>query len=61
MSETTCVAAAPSDQTVVLVGLESTGKSAIFRALTGRAVGDESNFRRFNAVMRTCRVAPYTL
>ncbi len=30
---------------VVLVGLESVGKSALFRALTGQATGDELNFR----------------
>jgi Fe2+ transport system protein B len=45
MSETNSVATTPCDETVVLVGLESSGKSAIFRALTGRALGDESNFR----------------
>ncbi|MCW1968093.1 MAG: 50S ribosome-binding GTPase [Anaerolineae bacterium] len=32
-------------QTVVMVGLESSGKSALFRQLTGHDVGDESNFR----------------
>jgi hypothetical protein len=45
MSETNSVATSPCAETVVLVGLESSGKSAIFRALTGRALGDESNFR----------------
>lgn len=36
---------ATAPQTVVLVGLESVGKSAIFRGLTGRATGDETNVR----------------
>ena len=29
--------------TVVLAGLENAGKSALFRSLTGQAVGDENN------------------
>ncbi len=31
--------------TVVLIGLESVGKTALFRNLTGQASGDEANFR----------------
>jgi ferrous iron transport protein B len=31
--------------TLVLIGLESSGKSALFRAFTGQSVGDELNFR----------------
>ncbi|MFO7540894.1 MAG: hypothetical protein R6X32_22870 [Chloroflexota bacterium] len=30
---------------IVLIGLESVGKSALFRALTGYAAGDETNYR----------------
>lgn len=36
---------AVAQPTIVLVGLESVGKSALFRSLTGEAVGDETNFR----------------
>lgn len=35
----------PNFPTIVLIGLESVGKSAIFRQLTGEATGDETNFR----------------
>ena len=38
---------------VVLIGLESVGKSALFRALTGQATGDELNFRGSTVVART--------
>ncbi|MDJ0755998.1 MAG: 50S ribosome-binding GTPase [Ardenticatenaceae bacterium] len=38
---------------VVLVGLESVGKSALFRALTGQATGDELNFRGSTIGVRT--------
>lgn len=40
----------------VLFGLESSGKSALFRALTD-AVSDESNFRGSTVVCRKCRSA----
>jgi ferrous iron transport protein B len=39
---------------VVLVGLESVGKSAIFRGLTGAANGGEANFRGSTVVCRRC-------
>ncbi len=41
--------------TIVLAGLESAGKSALFRTLTGFATGDELNFRGSTVV---CRSAP---
>jgi ferrous iron transport protein B len=40
-------------QTIVLVGLESVGKSALFRQLTGEATGDEANFRGSTVRVRT--------
>ena len=39
--------------TVVLIGMESVGKSALFRALTGQATGDELNFRGSTVSVRT--------
>lgn len=42
MSSVTLTANHP---TFVLIGLESVGKSALFRQLTGEATGDETNFR----------------
>lgn len=41
---------------VVLAGLESVGKSALFRGLTGHATGDEANFRGSTVVCRTCHL-----
>jgi Fe2+ transport system protein B len=41
---------------VVLTGLESAGKSALFRGLTGHATGDEANFRGSSVVCRKCQV-----
>ncbi len=41
---------------VVLAGLESTGKSALFRGLTGQATGDEANFRGSTVSCRKCRL-----
>jgi ferrous iron transport protein B len=41
---------------VMLAGLESVGKSALFRGLTGRATGDEVNVRGSTVVCRRCRV-----
>lgn len=51
------VTASPS---VVLAGLESAGKSAIFRGLTGHAAGDEANYRGSTVVCRRCRVPDCT-
>lgn len=42
---------------VVLAGLESVGKSALFRGLTSHASGDEANFRGSTFVCRKCRVS----
>lgn len=42
---------------VIMVGLESVGKSALFRVLTGGATGDEANFRGSTVVCRRGRVA----
>lgn len=41
---------------VMLAGLESVGKSALFRGLTGEATGDEANVRGSTVVCRRCRV-----
>lgn len=41
---------------VVLAGLESAGKSALFRGLTGHATGDEANFRGSTVTCRKCRL-----
>lgn len=43
-------------QTVALVGLESVGKSALFRALTGFAAGDETNFRGSTVHLRKAKL-----
>ncbi|NEP85192.1 MAG: ferrous iron transporter B, partial [Okeania sp. SIO3B3] len=45
-----------SDKNVVLIGLESVGKSALFRALTGEAVGDETNYRGSTVVVRVAQL-----
>jgi ferrous iron transport protein B len=45
-----------STKTFVLIGHESSGKSAVFRSLTGEAVGDESNFRGSTVRVRTGRL-----
>lgn len=41
---------------VVLAGLESVGKSALFRGLTGHMTGDEANFRGSTVVCRKCHL-----
>lgn len=45
----------PARSSVVLIGPESSGKSAIFRALTGHVTGDEANFRGSTV---SCRRGP---
>jgi Fe2+ transport system protein B len=47
----------PAPAIVLLAGLESAGKSALFRGLTGEATGDEVNVRGSTVVCRRCRVA----
>lgn len=42
---------------VMLAGLESVGKSALYRGLTREATGDEVNVRGSTVVCRRCRVA----
>ena len=42
---------------IALVGLESSGKSALFRGLTGFATGDESNVRGTTVACRTAAIA----
>lgn len=39
---------------VVLLGFESSGKSAIFRGLSGKGTGDETNFRGSTVVCHSC-------
>ncbi|NJN94442.1 MAG: ferrous iron transporter B [Anaerolineales bacterium] len=41
-----------SDKNIVLIGLESVGKSALFRALTGEVTGDETNYRGSTVLVR---------
>jgi ferrous iron transport protein B len=41
---------------VMLAGLESAGKSALFRGLTGHATGDEANYRGSTVTCRRCRL-----
>lgn len=45
-----------ASSSVVLAGLESAGKSALFRGLTGHAAGDEANYRGSTVVCRRCQV-----
>ncbi len=51
---------ASAARAVVLIGLESSGKSALFRGLTGGAVGDEANFRGSTVACRRRRLADST-
>lgn len=50
-------ARAARPRALVLLGVESSGKSALFRGLTGQATGDEANFRGSTVVCRTGRAA----
>jgi ferrous iron transport protein B len=43
-------------QTVVLVGLESSGKSSLFRIFTGQQTGDETNFRGSTVKCRRAKI-----
>ncbi|MCA1962489.1 MAG: 50S ribosome-binding GTPase [Prosthecobacter sp.] len=45
-----------SPLTVMLAGLESAGKTALFRGLTGRMTGDETNVRGSTVVCRRCHL-----
>jgi Fe2+ transport system protein B len=47
---------ADGSASVVLVGFESVGKSALFRGLTGHVTGDEANFRGSTVVCRRCHL-----
>lgn len=44
------------EKSIVLIGLESVGKSALFRALTGEAAGDETNYRGSTVVVRAAEL-----
>lgn len=48
---------ADTHRTVVLAGLESAGKSALFRGLSGFNTGDEANYRGSTVVCRVCRLS----
>lgn len=39
-------------QCVIMIGFESSGKSALFRGLTGQETGEEANFRGSTVMMR---------
>jgi ferrous iron transport protein B len=45
-----------SNATFILIGLESSGKSALFRSLTGYATGDENNVRGSTIHVRSGRL-----
>jgi Fe2+ transport system protein B len=42
-------------RSAILIGFESSGKSALFRGLTGKATGEESNFRGSTVMARKAR------
>ncbi|ANS74432.1 hypothetical protein AWM70_07430 [Paenibacillus yonginensis] len=46
---------APGKQHVVLIGFESSGKSSLFRGLTGEATGEEANFKGSTVMSRQAR------
>lgn len=45
---------------IVLIGLESVGKSALFRALTGEVTGDETNYRGSTVMVRVANLLNQT-
>lgn len=45
---------------IVLIGLESVGKSALFRALTGEVTGDETNYRGSTVMVRVAKLLNQT-
>ncbi len=49
-----------SDRNIVLIGLESVGKSALFRALTGEVTGDETNYRGSTVMVRTAALLDHS-
>ena len=49
--------ARPSPPRIAFVGLESVGKSALFRSLSGEATGDEANVRGTTIACRTGHIA----
>ncbi|WP_312875650.1 nucleoside recognition domain-containing protein [Paenibacillus planticolens] len=48
--------AASRRKAVVLAGLESSGKSALFRSMTGHDTGEEANFRGSTVMVRKARL-----
>ncbi|WP_240414583.1 nucleoside recognition domain-containing protein [Paenibacillus periandrae] len=46
-----------SSSSVVLIGFESSGKSSLFRGLTGDAAGEEANFRGSTVMSRKARLS----
>ncbi|MEM7342745.1 MAG: nucleoside recognition domain-containing protein [Chloroflexota bacterium] len=45
---------------IVLIGLESVGKSALFRGLTGEAAGDETNYRGSTVMVRAAELLDHS-
>ena len=48
------------EKNIVLIGLESVGKSALFRGLTGEAVGDETNYRGSTVMVRAAALLDHS-
>ncbi|MEM7342804.1 MAG: nucleoside recognition domain-containing protein [Chloroflexota bacterium] len=48
------------EKNIVLIGLESVGKSALFRALTGEVTGDETNYRGSTVMVRTAALLDHS-
>lgn len=61
MAATATAMSIRSGATVAVIGLESSGKSALFRTLTGRATGDEANFRGSTVRCRNGRIPDSSL